>query len=167
VPTPIDRKGTRVNTMPQEQEVPPRTPRGVGSWKNKTIIAAVVLVGIFLAGFVPSYLKAKRLEGELLAAREQNALAQLRDLAGLAYLQANQKDYGLAARTTTRLFDGARQMANQTENAGRKQSIEGVLSLRDSITAKLAIADSGVVNDLGALFVKTREATAETSDRPR
>jgi hypothetical protein len=76
--------------------------------KNRAIIAAIVLVVVFLAGFVPQYFKANRLDAELRQARQANVSAELRDLIGLAYVQANQKNYGLAAATTTRFFNRTR-----------------------------------------------------------
>jgi len=66
---------------------------------NKVIIAAVVLVLVFLAGFVPQYAKVNHLGAELRQAQLVNASAELRDLVGLAYFQANQKNYGIAAGT--------------------------------------------------------------------
>ena len=42
---------------------------------NKAIIAAVVLVIAFLAGFVPQYLKVNRLDTELRQARLENTSA--------------------------------------------------------------------------------------------
>jgi hypothetical protein len=38
---------------------------------------------VFLLGFLPQFVKAKRLENELRVERQQNTLAQLRDLVGL------------------------------------------------------------------------------------
>jgi hypothetical protein len=128
--------------------------------KNKIIVAGVVLIAVFLAGFLPSYLKGKRLEGELREAKQENSLAQLRDLACLVYLQASQNDYGLATGTSTRLFDRTREVANQTPDTSRRERLEELLSLRDPITAMLTKRDSGNLNDVQALLVKTRQATA-------
>ena len=69
--------------------------------KDIVIIAAVVLVAVFLVGSIPQYLKANRLDSQLRRAREANVAVELRDLIGLAYVQANQKNYGLAAATTS------------------------------------------------------------------
>lgn len=135
--------------------------------KNRIIVAGVLLIGAFLGGFVPSYSKGKRLENELREARHEISLAQLRDLAGLAYLQASQKDYGLAAGTSARLFDRAREVARQTPDSNVGKSLEDLLSLRDKITAGLAKGDPGVLSDLQALFVKTRQATALPAGAPR
>ena len=68
------------------------------------------LVGtVFLVGFVPQYVKAVRLEGELRQSRQEAAGAEIRDLIGLAYVQASQKNYGLAAETSSRFFNRVRE----------------------------------------------------------
>ena len=133
--------------------------------KNKIIVAFVLLIVAFSAGFLPQYAKGKRLERELDVARQENRLAQLRDLAGLAYLQASQKDYGLAGGTSTRFFERTREVANQTPDSIGRKPLEDLLSFRDQITGELARGDPGVLNDLQALLVKTRQATAALGPR--
>ena len=135
--------------------------------KKKIIVVGVLLIVAFLAGFLPSYSKGKRLENELREARQENSLAQLRDLTCLAYLQASQKDYGLAAGTSTRFFDRTREVANRTPDSSGRKPLEDLLSLRDKITAELAKGDPGVLSDLQTLVVKTRQATAIPSGAPQ
>ncbi len=127
---------------------------------RKIIVAAALLIVAFLAGFLPQYVKGKRLERELGEARQENSLAQLRDLAGLAYLQASQKDYGLAGGTCTRFFDRAREVVDQTPDFGGRKLLEDLLNLRDQITGELARGDAAALNDLQSLYAKTRQATA-------
>jgi hypothetical protein len=122
--------------------------------KNKAIVAAAALVVVFLVGFLPQYMKASRLEGELRTSQQQLEGAELRDLIGLAYLQASQKNFGLASETTSRFFNRSREIA-----AGRKP-IEDLSASRDKITAALAKGDPAAINDLQDLFLKTRQATA-------
>jgi hypothetical protein len=122
--------------------------------KNKAIVAAAVVVAVFLLGFLPQYMKANRLDGELRASRQQLEGAELRDLVALAYLQASQKNFGLASETTSRFFNRAREVA-----AGRKP-IEDLMAPRDKVTAALAKGDPAAINDLQDLFLKTRQATA-------
>ena len=104
--------------------------------KNRIIFSVVLLIVAYLTGFLPGYAKGQRQQKELSEARQENSLAQLRDLACPAYLQAIQKNYGLAAGTSTRLFDQTREVANQTLDSAGRNSLEDVLSLRDPITAK-------------------------------
>ena len=135
--------------------------------KNRIVVAGVLLIVAFFAGLLPAYAKGKRLENELREARQENSLAQLRDLACLVYLQASQKDYGLAVGASTRLFGRTRQVANQTPDSSVRKSLEDLLSLRDKITAELVQGDPGVLSDLQALFVKTRQATAIPAGAPQ
>jgi hypothetical protein len=130
---------------------------------KKIIVVVVLLIVAFLGGFLPQYVRGKRLERELGVARQENSLAQLRDLAGLAYLQASQKDYGLAGGTTTLFFDRTREVADQTPDSIGRKPLEDLLNLRDQITGELARGDPGVLNDLQALLVKTRQATAASA----
>jgi hypothetical protein len=133
--------------------------------KNRAIIAAVVLIVVFLAGFVPQYVRANRLDTELRQARQENAAADLRDLIGLAYVRANQKNYGLAAATITRFFNRVRDVANETVDPNSKKSLENLLVPRDRVTAALAKGDPGVVGDLKELFMNTRQTTGGSGDR--
>jgi hypothetical protein len=133
--------------------------------KKKAVIGAIVLVVVFLAGFLPQYVKANRLDNELRQTRQENTSAEIRDLAGLAYVQANQKNYGIAAGTTSRFFSRVREVANQTPDATAKKSLEDLLTSRDKITAELAKGDAGVMGDLQELFAKTRQATGGTGER--
>src|SRR5215468_2113510 len=109
-----------------------------GVVKNRVIIAAAVLAGVFLVGFIPQYLKANRLDTELRQARQANVAAELRDLIGLAYVQANQKNYGLAAATTARFFNRVRDVGNQTADPNARKGLESLLVARDKVTAALA-----------------------------
>ena len=98
-------------------------------------------------------------------ARQGNTSAELRDLAGLAYFQANQKNYGIAAGTAQRFFNRVREVANQTPDASARKSYEDLLISRDKITAELAKGDAGVMGDLQDLFVKTRRATGISTEQ--
>jgi hypothetical protein len=133
--------------------------------KNKAVISAIVLVVVFLAGFVPQYAKVNRLEAELLQARLESSSAELRDLAGLAYIQASQRNYGIAAETASRFFSRVREAANQTSNANARKTYEDLLVSRDKIAAQLAKGDAGVMGDLQDLFVKTRKVTLAPAEQ--
>jgi hypothetical protein len=133
---------------------------------NKIIVAVVLLFGVFLAGFLPQYIKVKRLGHELRGARQENTMAQLRDLVGLAFFQASQKNYGLAADTSARFFNRTRDAINQTPESSGRKPLENLLTFREKITAELARGDPGVLNDMQALFVETHQATAPPAAAP-
>ena len=131
--------------------------------KNTIIVAGVLAIAAFLAGFLPSYAKGKRLENDLRQAQQENRLAQLRDLAGVAYLEASQKNYGLAAGASARFFERTREVAAQTPQAGGRTALQDLLSGQDKITSLLAKGDPGALDNLQTLFVKTRQATGIAS----
>ena len=127
--------------------------------KNRIVVIVAALIAVFLLGFVPQAVKASRLDSELRQTREALAGANLRDLIGLAYVQAIQKNFGLAAETSGHFFNRVREVASQTQDAPRRKAIEDLLAPRDRITADLAKGDSAVIGDLQELFIKTRAAT--------
>jgi hypothetical protein len=115
---------------------------------NRIIVVIILLIIFFLAGFVLQYIKVKRLENDLSVARQENALAQLSDLAGLAFVQASQKNYGLAAGTSNQFFSRTREVANQTPDANQRKALEDLLASQCKITAELAKGDPEALGDL-------------------
>jgi len=128
--------------------------------KNRVIVAAICFVVVFLVGFAPQYSKARRLENELRKMRLDYAGAELRDLAGLAYIQATQKNFGLAQDTVKQFFDRAGDVANQMTDAKGRKALEDLMTFRERVVAELAKADPSAVGDLQDLFMKSRQATA-------
>ena len=130
--------------------------------KNRIIVVIILLIIVFLTGFVPQYMKVKRLENDLSVARQENALAQLRDLAALAFVQASQKNYGLAAGTSKQFFSRTREAANQAPDANGRKALENLLASQDKITAELAKGDPEALGDLQVLFEKTHQNSGST-----
>ena len=131
--------------------------------KNKILVIAVALIVVFLVGFIPPSVKANRLENELRQSRQDGEGAELRDLIAPAYVQANQKNYGLAAETSGQFFNRVHELASQTQDAGLRKALEDLLASRDKVTAQLAKGDAAVTGDLLDLFNKTRQATRGAS----
>ncbi len=126
--------------------------------KNRVVIVIILLIVVFLAGFVPQYLKVKRLENDLSAATQENAMAELRDLAGLAFVQTSEKNYGLAAATSNQFFARTREIANRAPDANGRKALEDLLASQDKIVGALAKGDPEALGDLQVLFDKTRQA---------
>lgn len=125
--------------------------------RNRIIVVAALILAAFLGGFVPQYSRAVRLESELEQARQDRDLAQLRDLISMAYFQATQRNYGLAAGASTEYFNRVREVSAQTSDPAAKKQLEEISSLRDKVTSLLARGDAAVMSDLQNLFQKTRE----------
>lgn len=124
--------------------------------RKKVIVWVVALTVAFSAGFFPRYLEARKLRQEAAAAREAANFARLRDLMGLAYLEVTQNNYGVAGRHSSQFFDGAQQLVQTADPAG-KQVLQEILASRDAITAGLAKADPTVVAVIQDLLRKLYE----------
>jgi hypothetical protein len=126
--------------------------------KNRIIVVIILLIVVFLAGFVPQYIKVKSLEKDLSTARQEDDLADLRDLAGLAFIQTSQKNYGLAVATSKQFFTRTREIANRVPDANGRKALEDLLAYQDKITAEVAKGDPEALGKLQVLFDKTRQA---------
>ena len=98
--------------------------------RNKWILRETFLIAVFLAGFVPPYLEAKKTKHELQEAEQEIAadqtkigLAQLRDLIAFVYVDTNQKNYGAAGQYSTQLCNQLRQLANETSVTSFKKNL--------------------------------------------
>jgi hypothetical protein len=127
--------------------------------RNRVLLSLGVVAVTFLAGFLPQYLKSVRLRQELAQATLQNQEAGLRDLAALAYLQAAQKNFGLASASTTRFFNDIQKFAASAQDTASQPDLRAIYAYRDKITAELARGDAAAIDDLQQVFMKTRAAT--------
>ena len=134
--------------------------------RTKLIGGALLLLAAFLLGFVPQYRAASGLRDELRSAQEEAAslrskarLAELRDLIGLAYLESNAKNYGIARQHSTQFFTRAAQVAAETSDEGLKALLTEVSGDRDQVTAGLAEGRGAVQADIEKLARRLYENT--------
>lgn len=134
--------------------------------KLKLIVGGVVLLAVFLAGFLPQYLKVGGLRQELDTAKQQlesqalaSRLCALRDQAAMLYLETARNNYGLAGELAGRFFQDLGQFVSTSAPPDMKAGLEDILSSRDAITAGLAKADPGTRTALETLVVKIHTVT--------
>ena len=127
--------------------------------KQKTVIGLVILVLVFLLGFMPQYLEKRQLQRELAISIEKLKLSELRDLAGLMLLEGLRQNYGVARDYSSQYFDKLREISEQAENSTLKAALQELLSSRDAVTAALSKADPASASQLQEIFVKTQAAT--------
>jgi hypothetical protein len=128
--------------------------------RNKIILWVLAFLAVFLIGFGPMYVRATRAEDQFETASQEVQRLRVRDALALTYLQAAQKNFGLAAESSSRFFTQARELSDRATDSEMKKSLEAILGARDKITAGLAKGESGVLEELQNLYLKTREATA-------
>ncbi len=124
--------------------------------KNLTI-SAVVLLGVFLVGFLPEYIRANHLAGQVNEARSAQQLCRAKDLLGMVFLETSLKNYGKAQQYASSFFDQARTLAGQEHSPEVSQALQKILSARDEVIAQLARADPasyGIVQGLYQLLLQ-------------
>jgi hypothetical protein len=107
--------------------------------RKKLGVSAAVLFGVFLAGFLPEYVRANRLEQRLEATRPAQQLCLARSILGMTFLQTSMQNYGKARDFAASFFEQARSMTGQPPEVD--QTLKHILSQRDEVIARLARAD--------------------------
>jgi hypothetical protein len=125
-------------------------------WKTVAIVGAVLLVVGFLLGFIPEYQRASRLAEQLESVRLESKLREIRELAGLSYIDALKMNYGSAAENSEGMFNVAREVANDTKNDGLRSSLTGLLGFHDTVKGKLSAGDASVLEPLQQIVQTTQ-----------
>lgn len=117
--------------------------------RNLLFGGAVLLVAVFLLGFVPQFRKTAGLSEDLRKRdhrieqfEREASIAKARDLASLLYLELTRKNYGIAAEHATEFFNHVRTMLTNASDPARKAGFENMIGQRDAIIANIAKADS-------------------------
>ncbi len=119
---------------------------------RKALIWIGILAAVFLLGFLPQFSTARGLRHEAALCGTKLQFAALKNAIGLVYLEANQKNYGIAAQQASGFFETARQTLARTTASGQQTVIQEALSKRDAITAGLARGDAGVIADIQSVY---------------
>jgi hypothetical protein len=124
-------------------------------------IGVLILVWIgtvaiaFLAGYVPEHSQLRHNEAQIANLNFKMKLAQLRTLAGTLYLQTSERNYGLAAQTSSQFFDQLRNAVDQANDPRLKQVLMELSKSRDQITTGLANGDPAVLPNVADLLQET------------
>jgi hypothetical protein len=127
--------------------------------RNWLIAGGILLVAVFLAGFIPEHIRISSLTQQLRTRderidqlQEDAQLSRIRDLAGMLFLEISRKNYGVATQRATNLFDLIRAVIGNQPGAAIKSGLEKLLNQRDDIIAKLAKPDPSVQTDAANLL---------------
>ena len=120
------------------------------------LIIWIGTVGIaFLAGYLPKHSQLGDAGVQIANLNFKLKLAHLRTLAGTLYLQTSERNYGLAAQTSSQFFDQLRSIVEQVNDPRLKQMLMELSKSQDQITAGLANGDPAVLPKVADLLQKT------------
>jgi len=126
----------------------------------------VLLIGGFLLGFVPEYLKNRNLQAELQnpqkmidGLKQQLQMSDLRDAASLMLLELSRQNYGLARDYSRQFYSKLNDTIETVQDPVLKKSLQDVAATRDSITAELATANPTALTTSHPVVLKTFEVT--------
>lgn len=130
---------------------------------RKALLVALVLVGVFLIGFLPERAKARRAWKENSRLELELGLARLQGQLGMISYEANRNNFANAAAHSTNFFNALKKVLPDpllSQEAKRKSDLEAILARRDEITADLARADPAVKDELADMYVQLSGAVA-------
>ena len=133
--------------------------------RHKLVVWFVLLIAGFLVGFILQYARLQRLQKELSASTKQlgscqssEQLSQLRDKATMMYLEAVQKNYGVAGEYAKEFLDQAQRIVSSTEDLALRDLLRDTLATRDQVTGDLAKGDAAALSEIQAILSKLEQA---------
>jgi hypothetical protein len=139
--------------------------------RKRSVVLAIVagVIVLFLAGYIPGWLQARRAAQASEACTKQQAelqstlaktqldleVARLRGRLGDVLHHTNANNFGLAAPQATAFFDALQAAtANAQLAAPRRDVLNTILARRDEISADLARADLAVKTKLAEMYAQ-------------
>jgi hypothetical protein len=134
------------------------TPKKIGLW-------IVVLVAVFLLGYLPATLNSQRAQVQRSDLDYKLKLAELCSQLGMSSYEANRNNFANAAQFSSEFFNGLRTVVDATKDETLKQKLQAVLSRRDEITTNLGEPNPVVKEKLAQMYADFYYAT--TSQSPK
>ncbi len=125
-------------------------------------IYAIVLLVVFLLGFVPMWIKTRSSQTELAAAEQKLTIAQLQNSFASAVIDARRGEYEPARLAASQFFTSLLSEVNKGENsalnAAQRSAVQPLFTQRDEIITLLARSDPAAADRLSDLFSTYRKA---------
>jgi hypothetical protein len=134
------------------------TPKKIGLW-------IIVLVAVFLLGYLPATLNSQRAQVQRSDLQYKLRLAELCSQLGMSSYEANRNNFANAAQFSSEFFNGLRTAVDATKDETLKQKLQAVLSRRDEITANLGEPNPVVKEKLAQMYADFYYATSSQSPK--
>lgn len=142
------------------KDVQPK-PVKTSHWMRRIILSAVLLLVVFLLGFVPMWLQSREYASRLTAAEHQLTLARIQDSLASAVIDARRGDYEPARQSASNFFNSLRaetdRAADSTLSPTQREGVQPLYTRRDEIITLLARSDPAAADRLSDLYVSYRK----------
>jgi hypothetical protein len=128
---------------------------------RRFVIYAVVLLVVFLLGFIPMWLKARECARGLAEAEHQLFLVRMQNTLASAVIDARRGDYEPARQAVSQFFTSLSAEIDKGETSNftqpQREGMQPLLTRRDDIITLLARSDPASADRLSDLFVSYRK----------
>lgn len=144
--------------MSEDLQRKPITP---GSGMQRYIIYAVVLLVVFLLGFIPMWLRARTAASSLAETERQLTLSKMQNDLAAAVIDARRGDYEPARQALSRFFTSLSverdKGVSSSYTEAQRNSMQPLFAGRDELITLLARNDPASADRLSDLFVAYRK----------
>jgi hypothetical protein len=126
----------------------------------------VLLIGGFLLGYVPEYLKNRDLQAQLQnpqkmidALKLQLQMSEVRDAASMMLLELSRQNYGLARDYSGQFYSKLKDASDAVQDPALKKSLQDLAATREALTGELATANAAALTSSQPIVLKTFEVT--------
>jgi hypothetical protein len=128
---------------------------------RRVIIYAVLLLVVFLLGFVPMWLKSRECSSSLSDAEHQLNLARIQNALASAAIDARRGDYEPARQAASNFLTSLRAETDRKDESALSQAqrdgVQPLFTRRDEIITLLARSDPASADRLSDLYVSYRK----------
>ncbi len=128
---------------------------------QRYLIYAAILLVVFLAGFVPMWLKARAASSSLAGTEQQLMLARMQSNLATATIDARRGDYEPARQAASQFFTSLSAEMDKANSSSytqaQRDAMQPLFAGRDEIITLLARSDPASADRLSDLFVAYRK----------
>lgn len=139
----------------------PAQPVESSSLIRRIVTYAVVLLIVFLLGFVPMWIKSRSSRIALATAEQKLGLAQMQNSLASSVIDARRGDYEPARVAASQFFTSLLAEVNKSDdsalNAAQRTGVQPLFSQRDEIITLLARSDPAAADRLSDLYGSYRK----------
>jgi len=140
---------------------PPVQQRESSSLARRLGVYALVLLVVFLLGFVPMWIKARSCGIALAGLEQQLTLAQAQNNLATSVIDARRGDYEPARQAASQFFTSLRADVDKGDdsalNAAQRAAVQPLFTQRDELITLLARSDPAAADRLSDLFASYRK----------